>query len=57
VINYELPYVAEDYVHRIGRTGRAGEKGFAMSLVSIDEQYLLDEIDLEGHLALLLVAA
>nr|WP_193987721.1 DEAD/DEAH box helicase [Lelliottia steviae] len=46
VINYELPYVAEDYVHRIGRTGRAGEKGFAMSLVSIDEQYLLDEIDI-----------
>ena len=46
VINYELPYVAEDYVHRIGRTGRAGEKGMAMSLVSIDEQWLLDEIDI-----------
>ncbi len=46
VINYELPYVAEDYVHRIGRTGRAGEKGLAMSLVSLDEQWLLDEIDI-----------
>ena len=46
VINYELPYVAEDYVHRIGRTGRAGVKGMAMSLVSIDEQWLLDEIDI-----------
>ncbi|WP_462180527.1 DEAD/DEAH box helicase [Pseudoalteromonas gelatinilytica] len=46
VINYELPYMAEDYVHRIGRTGRAGEKGMAMSLVSIDEQWLLDEIDI-----------
>lgn len=46
VINYELPYVAEDYVHRIGRTGRAGEKGLALSLVSIDEQWLLDEIDI-----------
>jgi len=34
VINYELPYVAEDYVHRIGRTGRAGNSGLALSLVS-----------------------
>lgn len=37
VINYDLPDVAEDYVHRIGRTGRAGEKGTAISLVSADE--------------------
>lgn len=37
VINYDLPNVAEDYVHRIGRTGRAGEKGTAISLVSADE--------------------
>ena len=45
VINFELPYIAEDYVHRIGRTGRAGEQGLAMSLVSLDEQWLLEEIE------------
>jgi ATP-dependent RNA helicase RhlE len=37
VINYDLPQVAEDYVHRIGRTGRAGASGLAISLVSADE--------------------
>ncbi len=37
VVNYELPNVPEDYVHRIGRTGRAGASGQAISLVSIDE--------------------
>jgi ATP-dependent RNA helicase RhlE len=37
VVNYELPNVPEDYVHRIGRTGRAGASGEALSLVSIDE--------------------
>ncbi|MFT7033347.1 MAG: ATP-dependent RNA helicase RhlE [Cyclobacteriaceae bacterium] len=37
VINFELPNVSEDYVHRIGRTGRAGAKGEAISLVSADE--------------------
>ena len=37
VINYELPMVAEDYVHRIGRTGRAGASGIALSLVAQDE--------------------
>ena len=43
VVNYELPYVSEDYVHRIGRTGRAGTPGEAISLVSPDEQrYLVD---------------
>lgn len=43
VINYELPHVPEDYVHRIGRTGRAGKKGIAISLVSASEVvYLLD---------------
>lgn len=42
VINFELPNVAEDYVHRIGRTGRAGNSGDAISLVCIDEHdYLL----------------
>lgn len=45
VINFELPYIAEDYVHRIGRTGRAGEQGLAMSLVSLDGQWLLEEIE------------
>jgi ATP-dependent RNA helicase RhlE len=42
VINFDLPNVAEDYVHRIGRTGRAGATGVAISLVAGDEQsYLL----------------
>ncbi len=45
VINFELPYIAEDYIHRIGRTGRAGEKGWALSLVSLDEQWLLEQIE------------
>ena len=45
VINYELPYVAEDYIHRIGRTGRAGMPGEAISLVCPDERRLLDEIE------------
>jgi ATP-dependent RNA helicase RhlE len=45
VVNYELPMVAADYVHRIGRTGRAGEEGDAISLVCIDEQPLLAEIE------------
>jgi ATP-dependent RNA helicase RhlE len=45
VVNYELPNVAEDYVHRIGRTGRAGNEGEAMSLVCIDELNLLKDIE------------
>ena len=45
VVNYELPNVAEDYVHRIGRTGRAGNTGEAMSLVSVDEEKLLRGIE------------
>jgi ATP-dependent RNA helicase RhlE len=44
VVNFELPNVAEDYVHRIGRTGRAGAGGRALSLVSHDERGLLDGI-------------
>ena len=44
VINFDLPMVAEDYVHRIGRTGRAGETGQAVSLVSHDESGLLFDI-------------
>ncbi|MCW9055204.1 MAG: DEAD/DEAH box helicase [Gammaproteobacteria bacterium] len=45
VVNYELPNVAEDYVHRIGRTGRAGNEGEAMSLVCVDEHKLLKDIE------------
>jgi ATP-dependent RNA helicase RhlE len=44
VINHDLPMVAEDYVHRIGRTGRAGSEGMAVSLVSHDESGLLRDI-------------
>jgi ATP-dependent RNA helicase RhlE len=45
VVNYELPNVPEDYVHRIGRTGRAGENGTAISLVSPEERALLAGIE------------
>ncbi len=45
VVNYELPNVSEDYVHRIGRTGRAGSNGEASSLVCIDEHKLLHDIE------------
>jgi len=45
VVNFELPNIAEDYVHRIGRTGRAGNEGEAMSLVCVDEQQLLKDIE------------
>ena len=45
VVNFELPNVAEDYVHRIGRTGRAGNEGEAMSLVCVDELKLLRDIE------------
>ncbi len=45
VVNYDLPQVAEDYVHRIGRTGRAGEKGEAISLVCPEEQPMLKAIE------------
>lgn len=45
VVNYELPNVPEDYVHRIGRTGRAGCEGEAASLVCIDEHKLLKDIE------------
>jgi ATP-dependent RNA helicase RhlE len=44
VINFDLPAVPEDYIHRIGRTGRAGAKGTALSLVSADEKKQLNNI-------------
>ena len=44
-MNFELPNIAEDYVHRIGRTGRAGNEGEAMSLVCVDEHNLLKDIE------------
>jgi ATP-dependent RNA helicase RhlE len=45
VVNYDLPYVPEDYVHRIGRTGRAGTSGLAISLFSEDESKQLQSIE------------
>ena len=45
VVNFELPNVPEDYVHRIGRTGRAGMEGEAVSLVCVDEHKLLRDIE------------
>lgn len=45
VVNYDLPNVPEDYVHRIGRTGRAGNEGEAISLVCVDEHKLLRDIE------------
>jgi len=45
VVNYNLPYLAEDYVHRIGRTGRAGNKGQAISFVSREEERTLHSIE------------
>ncbi|HEU5337994.1 MAG TPA: helicase-related protein, partial [Sulfuricaulis sp.] len=45
VVNYELPNVPEDYVHRIGRTGRAGKEGQAVSLVCVDERDYLRDIE------------
>lgn len=45
VVNYELPNVPEDYVHRIGRTGRAESTGEALSLVCVDEHKLLRDIE------------
>ena len=45
VVNFELPNVSEDYVHRIGRTGRAGMEGEAVSLVCVDEHKMLRDIE------------
>ena len=45
VVNFDLPHVPEDYVHRIGRTGRAGAEGQAISLVCADEFQQLSDIE------------
>jgi ATP-dependent RNA helicase RhlE len=45
VVNYDLPQVAEDYVHRIGRTGRAGNSGMAISLITPDDLVMLQAIE------------
>ena len=52
VVNYELPYSPEDYVHRIGRTGRAGASGLAISLVSPEEEKLLGGVERFIHRSL-----
>jgi ATP-dependent RNA helicase RhlE len=44
-VNFDLPNVSEDYVHRIGRTGRAGSNGVAVSLVCVDEHQMLKDIE------------
>ena len=49
VVNYEIPNVSEDYVHRIGRTGRAGSDGEAVSLVSLDEEGFMRDIEHFTH--------
>ena len=45
VINYDVPYEVEDYVHRIGRTARAGDEGMSITLVSPEEQYRFKQIE------------
>jgi ATP-dependent RNA helicase RhlE len=50
VVNYDLPNTAADYVHRIGRTGRAGRSGIALSFVCADQRYLMRDIEkVTGH--------
>jgi ATP-dependent RNA helicase RhlE len=57
VVNYELPNVPEDYVHRIGRTARAGRSGLAVSLVAPDENGLLRDIERTMRQSITLQAA
>ena len=45
VINYDVPYEVEDYVHRIGRTARAGDEGMSITLVGPEEQYRFSQIE------------
>src|SRR6266480_2491815 len=57
VVNYELPHVPEDYIHRIGRTGRAGATGEAMSFVAPEEEKYLAEIEKLLHKKVAIVVA
>jgi superfamily II DNA/RNA helicase len=45
IINYDVPYEVEDYVHRIGRTARAGDEGMSITLVAPEEQYRFKQIE------------
>ncbi len=45
VVNYDMPFLAEDYVHRIGRTGRAGKQGYAVSFVNRDEELTVVQVE------------
>ncbi|RTZ17552.1 DEAD/DEAH box helicase [Vibrio aquaticus] len=45
VVNFDMPFLAEDYVHRIGRTGRAGQRGNAVSFVNRDEELTLQQVE------------
>ena len=45
MVNYEIPNISEDYVHRIGRTGRAGADGAAVNLVCLDEEGFMQDIE------------
>ena len=54
VINYDVPFVPEDYVHRIGRTGRAGKTGAAITFVTNNENKLLHELEEYIHYKILL---
>ncbi|MDO6683938.1 MULTISPECIES: DEAD/DEAH box helicase [unclassified Agarivorans] len=47
VINLELPFKSEDYIHRIGRTGRAGQTGTAVTLLSVEDEHLLSELEVQ----------
>ncbi|MDN3680133.1 DEAD/DEAH box helicase [Vibrio tapetis subsp. quintayensis] len=50
VVNFDMPFLAEDYVHRIGRTGRAGQRGHAVSFVSREEELTVQQVEiLIGH--------
>jgi ATP-dependent RNA helicase RhlE len=59
VVNYDVPEVAENYVHRVGRTGRGMDKGSAISLCSLDENELLEAIEsyLEGEIEVMVIKA
>ena len=45
VVNYDMPFLAEDYVHRVGRTGRAGKQGHAVSFVNREEELTVVQVE------------